>query len=107
VPRALSPDIHVHQLDAALDGRLIGWRHRIVGQSITTGTALAAVRSATACGGDPDSHHDPATVELQWMSEWVKERIDLVLPATEKMTLVLEGGGDEVRLTRGAWTPPS
>jgi isoquinoline 1-oxidoreductase beta subunit len=26
-----------------LDGRLVGWRHRIVGQSIMTDTALAAV----------------------------------------------------------------
>jgi hypothetical protein len=27
-----------------LDGRLVGWRHRIVGQSIMIGTALAAVK---------------------------------------------------------------
>jgi isoquinoline 1-oxidoreductase subunit beta len=26
------------------DGRLVGWRHRIVGQSIMAGTAFAAVR---------------------------------------------------------------
>jgi isoquinoline 1-oxidoreductase subunit beta len=41
VLRALSP-IYVHQLEATLDGRLVGWRHCIVGQSIMTGTALAA-----------------------------------------------------------------
>jgi isoquinoline 1-oxidoreductase subunit beta len=38
--------IYVHRLEAALDndGGLVGWRHRIVGQSIVTGTAFAAVR---------------------------------------------------------------
>jgi isoquinoline 1-oxidoreductase beta subunit len=38
--------IYVHRLEAALDndGGLVGWRHRIVGQSIMTGTAFAAVR---------------------------------------------------------------
>jgi isoquinoline 1-oxidoreductase beta subunit len=37
--------IYVHRLEAALDndGRLVGWRHRIVGQSIMAGTAFAAV----------------------------------------------------------------
>ena len=37
--------IYVHRLEAALDndGQLVGWRHRIVGQSIMAGTALAAV----------------------------------------------------------------
>jgi isoquinoline 1-oxidoreductase subunit beta len=36
--------IYVHRLEAALDndGRLVGWRHRIVGQSIMAGTAFAA-----------------------------------------------------------------
>jgi isoquinoline 1-oxidoreductase subunit beta len=36
--------IYVHRLKAALDndGRLFGWRHRIVGQPIMTGTAFAA-----------------------------------------------------------------
>jgi isoquinoline 1-oxidoreductase subunit beta len=38
--------IYVHRLEAALDndGRLVGWRHRIVGQSIMAGTAFAAAR---------------------------------------------------------------
>jgi isoquinoline 1-oxidoreductase beta subunit len=37
--------IYVHRLEAALDndGGLVGWRHRIVGQSIMAGTAFAAV----------------------------------------------------------------
>jgi isoquinoline 1-oxidoreductase subunit beta len=37
--------IYLHRLEAALDndGRLVGWRHRIVGQSIMAGTAFAAV----------------------------------------------------------------
>ena len=38
--------IYVHRLEAALDndGHLVGWRHRIVGQSIMAGTAFAAAR---------------------------------------------------------------
>jgi len=38
--------IYVHRLEAALDndGRLVGWRHRIVGQSIMAGTTFAAAR---------------------------------------------------------------
>jgi isoquinoline 1-oxidoreductase subunit beta len=38
--------IYVHRLEAALDndGYLVGWRHRIVGQSIMAGTAFAAAR---------------------------------------------------------------
>jgi isoquinoline 1-oxidoreductase subunit beta len=37
--------LYLHRLQAALDagGKLIGWQHRIVGQSIMGGTALAAV----------------------------------------------------------------
>jgi hypothetical protein len=42
VVQALSPQ--VHQLEAALGGRLVGWRHRIVRQSIMTDTALVALR---------------------------------------------------------------
>jgi isoquinoline 1-oxidoreductase beta subunit len=38
------PAFH-HALEAALDaqGKLVGWRHRLVGQSIVTGTAMAAM----------------------------------------------------------------
>ena len=37
--------VYVHRLEAALDnnGRLVGWQHRIVGQSIMAGTAFAPV----------------------------------------------------------------
>jgi isoquinoline 1-oxidoreductase beta subunit len=37
--------LYLHRLEAALDrnGQLVGWQHRIVGQSIMSGTALAAV----------------------------------------------------------------
>jgi isoquinoline 1-oxidoreductase beta subunit len=37
--------LYLHRLQAALDhnGRLVGWQHRIVGQSIIAGTAFAAV----------------------------------------------------------------
>src|SRR5271168_1243323 len=37
--------LYVHRLEAALDknGQLVGWQHRIVGQSIMAGTAFAAV----------------------------------------------------------------
>jgi len=37
--------LYLHRLDAALDknGQLVGWQHRIVGQSIIAGTAFAAV----------------------------------------------------------------
>ena len=37
--------IYLHRLEAALDenGQLVGWQHRIVGQSIIAGTAFAAV----------------------------------------------------------------
>jgi len=37
--------LYLHRLDAALDkdGQLVGWQHRIVGQSIMAGTAFAAV----------------------------------------------------------------
>jgi isoquinoline 1-oxidoreductase subunit beta len=37
--------LYLHRLEAALDkdGELVGWQHRIVGQSIMAGTALAAV----------------------------------------------------------------
>jgi isoquinoline 1-oxidoreductase subunit beta len=37
--------LYVHRLEAALDknGQLVGWQHRIVGQSIMAGTAMAAV----------------------------------------------------------------
>ena len=37
--------LYLHRLEAALDknGQLVGWQHRIVGQSIIAGTAFAAV----------------------------------------------------------------
>ncbi len=37
--------VYVHRLEAALDkdNRLVGWQHRIVGQSIMAGTAMAPV----------------------------------------------------------------
>ncbi len=37
--------LYLHRLEAALDknGQLVGWQHRIVGQSIMAGTAFAAV----------------------------------------------------------------
>jgi isoquinoline 1-oxidoreductase beta subunit len=37
--------LYLHRLEAALDtnGKLVGWQHRIVGQSIMAGTAFAAV----------------------------------------------------------------
>ena len=37
--------LYLHRLEAALDndGKLVGWQHRIVGQSIMGGTAFAAV----------------------------------------------------------------
>jgi isoquinoline 1-oxidoreductase subunit beta len=37
--------LYLHRLEAALDnaGKIVGWQHRIVGQSIMGGTALAAV----------------------------------------------------------------
>jgi isoquinoline 1-oxidoreductase beta subunit len=47
--------VYVHRLEAALDkdNRLVGWQHRIVGQSIMAGTAFAPVMisssSARAC----------------------------------------------------------
>ena len=38
--------LYVHRLRAGLDagGRIVGWEHRIVGQSLVTGTPLAAFR---------------------------------------------------------------
>jgi isoquinoline 1-oxidoreductase subunit beta len=37
--------LYLHRLEAALDknGQLVGWQHRIIGQSIIAGTAFAAV----------------------------------------------------------------
>jgi isoquinoline 1-oxidoreductase beta subunit len=43
--RSIKRPVFLHRLEAALDnnGQLVGWQHRIVGQSIIAGTAFAAV----------------------------------------------------------------